>query len=288
MFLLENNTIDTGEVDVGRRAIQDVPPVLCIFVFQYDFVELLDGSRLISKDKRALSDIDAGHVYPVGPREEESGARHIRSVNVHEAGFIQYLDTGIWHLAFYNDGRNTEQVSYNTIVIESIMECPQNCHGNGDCLSGICHCFPGFLGPDCSRAACPVLCSGNGQYSRGRCQCYSGWKGTECDVPANQCIDIHCGGHGICIMGACICNTGYKGDNCEEVDCIDPSCSAHGVCIHGECHCQPGWGGASCEIVKAMCPDQCSGHGTYIAETSTCTCDQNWTGPDCSLGVYHV
>lgn len=31
------------------------------------------------------------------------------------------------------------------------MECPQNCHGNGDCLSGLCHCFPGFLGPDCSR-----------------------------------------------------------------------------------------------------------------------------------------
>lgn len=31
------------------------------------------------------------------------------------------------------------------------MECPHNCHGNGECLSGICHCFPGFLGPDCSR-----------------------------------------------------------------------------------------------------------------------------------------
>ncbi|XP_038570549.1 teneurin-3 isoform X4 [Micropterus salmoides] len=324
MFLLENNTIDTGEVDVGRRAIQDVPPGVfwrsqlyidqpqflkfnisvhkdaLVGVYgrkgllpshtQYDFVELLDGSRLISKDKRALSDTDAGHTHPAGAHEEESGggARHARSVNMHEAGFIQYLDTGIWHLAFYNDGRNTEQVSYNTIIIESIMECPQNCHGNGDCLSGICHCFPGFLGPDCSRAACPVLCSGNGQYSRGRCQCYSGWKGTECDVPANQCIDIHCGGHGICIVGTCICNTGYKGDNCEEVDCIDPSCSAHGVCIHGECHCQPGWGGASCEIVKAMCPDQCSGHGTYNAETSTCTCDQNWTGPDCSLEVCEV
>ncbi|XP_031722930.1 teneurin-3 [Anarrhichthys ocellatus] len=323
-FLLENSTIDTGEVDVGRRAIQDVPPGVfwrsqlyidqpqflkfnisvqrdaLVGVYgrkglppshtQYDFVELLDGSRLISKDKRALSDTDAGHAHPAGAHEEESGrgARRTRSVNVHEAGFIQYLDTGIWHLAFYNDGRNSEQVSYNTIVIESIMECPQNCHGNGDCLSGICHCFPGFLGPDCSRAACPVLCSGNGQYSRGRCQCYSGWKGTECDVPTNQCIDIHCGGHGICIMGACICNTGYKGDNCEEVDCIDPSCSAHGVCIHGECHCQPGWGGASCEITKAMCPDQCSGHGTHNAETSTCTCDQNWTGPECSLEVCEV
>ncbi|XP_034457716.1 teneurin-3 isoform X6 [Hippoglossus hippoglossus] len=322
MSPLENNTIDTGEVDVGRRAIQDVPPGVfwrsqlyidqpqflkfnisvqkeaLVGVYgrkglppshtQYDFVELLDGSRLISKDKRALSDMDAGNSYPARVHEEESGTRHIRSVNVHEAGFIQYLDTGIWHLAYYNDGRNTEQIIYNTIVIESIMECPQNCHGNGDCLSGTCHCFPGFLGPDCSRAACPVLCSGNGQYSRGRCQCYSGWKGTECDVPANQCIDIHCGGHGICIMGACICNTGYKGDNCEEVDCIDPHCSAHGVCIHGECHCQPGWGGASCEIAKAMCPDQCSGHGTHNAETSICTCDQNWTGPDCSLEVCEV
>lgn len=79
------------------------------YLVQYDFVELLDGSRLISKDKRAL-----------GGREEEpsgGGARHARSVNVHEAGFIQYLDTGIWHLAFYNDGRSTEQLSYNAIVI---------------------------------------------------------------------------------------------------------------------------------------------------------------------------
>uniref|UniRef100_A0A8C5A5Z0 Teneurin transmembrane protein 3 n=1 Tax=Gadus morhua TaxID=8049 RepID=A0A8C5A5Z0_GADMO len=305
MFLVENNTIDTGEVDVGRRAIQDVPPGIfwrsqiyidqpqflkfnisvqrdaLVGVYgrkglppshtQYDFVELLDGSRLLSKEKHGLR-----------------AARRARSVNVHEAGFIQFMDTGIWHLAFYNDGRNGEQVSYNTIVIESIMECPQNCHGNGECLSGTCHCFPGFLGPDCSRAACPLLCSGNGQYSRGRCQCYSGWKGTECDVPSNQCVDIHCGGHGVCIVGACICNTGYKGDNCEEVDCIDPSCSAHGVCIHGECHCQPGWGGASCELAKAMCPDQCSGHGTHDAESSTCACDQNWTGPDCSLEVCTV
>ncbi|XP_037109860.1 teneurin-3 isoform X5 [Syngnathus acus] len=323
-ILLENNTIDTGEGDVGRRAIQEVPPGVfwrsqlyidqpqflkfnisvqkdaLVGVYgrkglppshtQYDFVELLDGSRLISKDKRSLSDTETTLVHSLGSFEKDPGGeiRHRRSVYTHEAGFIQYLDTGIWHLAFYNDGRNIEQVSYNTIFIESIMECPQNCHGNGDCLSGICHCFPGFLGPDCSRASCPVLCSGNGQYSRGRCQCYSGWKGTECDVPYNQCIDIHCGGHGICIMGACICNTGYQGDNCEEVDCIDPSCSAHGVCIHGECHCQPGWGGASCEIAKAMCPDQCSGHGTYNTETSTCTCDQNWTGPDCSLEVCEV
>uniref|UniRef100_A0A672Q3D1 Teneurin-3 n=1 Tax=Sinocyclocheilus grahami TaxID=75366 RepID=A0A672Q3D1_SINGR len=304
-----NNTIDTGEVDVGRRAVQDVPPGTFwrsqLFIdqpqslkfnisvqrgalvgvygrkglppthTQYDFVELLDGSRLIAKEKRGLVEV-------------EGAARKARAVNVHEAEFIRYLDSGTWHLAFYNDGKNTEQVSYNTIIIDTLTECPHNCHGNGDCRSGTCHCFPGFLGPDCSRAACPVLCSGNGQYSRGRCLCYSGWKGTECDVPSNQCIDIHCSGHGICIMGTCDCNTGYKGDNCEEVDCLDPSCSSHGVCIHGECHCNPGWGGNNCEILKTMCPDQCSGHGTYQTESGTCTCDTNWTGPDCSIEVCAV
>src|SRR4029434_5337783 len=31
------------------------------------------------------------------------------------------------------------------------MECPFNCNGNGECLSGTCQCFPGFLGPYCSR-----------------------------------------------------------------------------------------------------------------------------------------
>lgn len=33
-----------------------------------------------------------------------------------------------------------------------------------------------------------------------------------------------------------------------------------------------------------MCPDQCSGHGTYLQESGSCTCDPNWTGPDCSNG----
>lgn len=89
------------------------------FVIQYDFVELLDGSRLISKDKRALRDTESVYARLSGFHAEESdgGSRHTRSVNLLEAGFIQYLDTGIWHLAFYNDGRNTEQVFYNTITI---------------------------------------------------------------------------------------------------------------------------------------------------------------------------
>ncbi len=76
---------------------------VCVCV-QYDFVELLDGSRLIAKEKRGLVEV-------------EGAARKARSVNVHEAEFIRYLDSGTWHLAFYNDGKITEQVSYNTIII---------------------------------------------------------------------------------------------------------------------------------------------------------------------------
>ena len=72
-------------------------------VLQYDFVELLDGSRLIAKEHRT-------------PSEPETRARLDHPVAVHQAGFIQYLDSGVWHLAFYNDGRNVEAVSYNTII----------------------------------------------------------------------------------------------------------------------------------------------------------------------------
>lgn len=66
-------------------------------------MELLDGSRLIAKEHRSLS-------------EPETRGWLDHPVTVHQAGFIQYLDLGVWHLAFYNDGRNIEAVSYNTII----------------------------------------------------------------------------------------------------------------------------------------------------------------------------
>ncbi|XP_030224300.1 teneurin-3 isoform X5 [Gadus morhua] len=291
----ENSSIDTGLVVVGHRVAQGLPPGVfwrsrltmatpsflkfnisvqknaLIGVYgrkglapshtQYDFVELLDGSRLIAKERRPTSE----------------------PVSVHQAGFIQHLDPGVWHLAFYNDGRGVEAVSYNTIVLDSVMECPHSCYGNGECVAGSCHCFPGFMGPYCSRAACPVLCSGNGQYTRGRCQCFSGWKGTECDVQTAQCLDPQCGGHGACVGGECVCNAGRKGNYCEQVDCMDPVCAGHGACHHGECHCNPGWGGAVCEVLKTTCPEQCSNHGTFSTESGNCVCDAKWTGVDCSV-----
>lgn len=37
---------------------------------------------------------------------------------------------------------------------DSVQDCPRNCHGNGECVSGLCHCFPGFLGADCAKGTC--------------------------------------------------------------------------------------------------------------------------------------
>ncbi|XP_023370585.1 teneurin-2 isoform X2 [Otolemur garnettii] len=301
---LKNSSIDSGEAEVGRRVTQEVPPgvfwrsqihisqpqflkfnislgkdaLFGVYIrrglppshAQYDFMERLDG-----KEKWSVVE---------SPRERRS----IQTLVQNEAVFVQYLDVGLWHLAFYNDGKDKEMVSFNTVVLDSVQDCPRNCHGNGECVSGVCHCFPGFLGADCAKAACPVLCSGNGQYSKGTCQCYSGWKGAECDVPMNQCIDPSCGGHGSCIEGNCVCSAGYKGEHCEEVDCLDPTCSSHGVCVNGECLCSPGWGGLNCELARVQCPDQCSGHGTYLPDTGLCSCDPNWMGPDCSVEVCSV
>lgn len=47
------------------------------------------------------------------PRERRS----IQTLVQNEAVFVQYLDVGLWHLAFYNDGKDKEMVSFNTVVL---------------------------------------------------------------------------------------------------------------------------------------------------------------------------
>lgn len=108
--LLANTVFICKRQKLEEAAIHVLFPATNRFPYphlQYDFVELLDGSRLIAREQRNLVDSE---------RAERAG-RQARSVSLHEAGFIQYLDSGIWHLAFYNDGKNPEPVSFNTIVI---------------------------------------------------------------------------------------------------------------------------------------------------------------------------
>ncbi|KAL0175738.1 hypothetical protein M9458_028068, partial [Cirrhinus mrigala] len=58
----------------------------------YDYMERLDG-----KEKWSVVDI--------------------QTVVLNEAVFVQYLDPGTWHLAFYNDGKEKESVSFSTAVL---------------------------------------------------------------------------------------------------------------------------------------------------------------------------
>uniref|UniRef100_A0AAZ3S2E3 Teneurin-2 n=1 Tax=Oncorhynchus tshawytscha TaxID=74940 RepID=A0AAZ3S2E3_ONCTS len=327
-WVYRNSSISTGELEVGRRVSQDIPPgvfwrsllhlrqplflkfnislgkdaLFGVYIrkglppshAQYDYMERLDG-----KEKWSVVE---------SPRERRS----IHTVVLNEAIFVQYLDPGTWHLAFYNDGKDKESVSFSTVALDSVQECPQNCHGNGECMSGVCHCFPGFHGMDCAKAACPVLCSGNGQYDKGSCICYSGWKGSECDVPVGQCIDPVCNGRGTCSEGSCTCSAGYRGDTCEEGRCPDqchghgafipdtgicscdpnwmgPDCSmevcssdcgAHGLCVGGVCRCEEGWTGAGCD--QRVCNPLCVKHGT--CRDGKCQCQQGWNGEHCTIG----
>uniref|UniRef100_A0A4W5JL25 EGF-like domain-containing protein n=1 Tax=Hucho hucho TaxID=62062 RepID=A0A4W5JL25_9TELE len=320
-----NSSIDSGDVEVGRRVSQEIPPgvfwrsllhlaqpqflkfnislgkdaLFGVYIrkglppshAQYDYMERLDG-----KEKWSVVE---------SPRERRS----IQTVVLNEAVFVQYLDPGAWHLAFYNDGRERETVSFNTAVMDSVQECPRNCHGNGECVSGVCHCFPGFHGMDCSKEACPVLCSGNGQYDKGSCICYSGWKGAECAIPTTHCIDPLCSGHGTCTDGTCVCSLGYKGDNCakgEGRECVfgggwvggglcetlymslsslstevcSVDCGTHGVCLGAACHCEEGWTGTGCD--QRVCNPLCIKHGT--CKDGKCQCHQGWNGEHCTIG----
>lgn len=76
-----------------------LPPELNFVLVQYDYMERLDG-----KEKWSVVE---------SPRERRS----IQTVVLNEAVFVQYLDAGAWHLAFYNDGRERETVSFSTNVM---------------------------------------------------------------------------------------------------------------------------------------------------------------------------
>lgn len=92
---------------MGRRGRCHVWDHLCtlshtwysLFLSQYDFMERLDG-----KEKWSVVE---------SPRERRS----IQTLVQNEAVFVQYLDVGLWHLAFYNDGKDKEMVSFNTVVL---------------------------------------------------------------------------------------------------------------------------------------------------------------------------
>uniref|UniRef100_A0A8B9K5F3 Si:dkey-237h12.3 n=1 Tax=Astyanax mexicanus TaxID=7994 RepID=A0A8B9K5F3_ASTMX len=339
--------LDSGQVEVGQQVGQAVPPAVfwrtnmemerprflkfnisiqknaLIGVYgrkglppshtQYDFVELLDGSRLITRERVQLDpDLRDGTERPV---------------SVQHAGFIQFLQAGVWHLAFYNDGRNVEPVSYNTMVLGDIcclstlrsianyycflpsvslvsislsnnvcfgfalciclpVDCVDpSCSDHGSCLHGRCHCSVGWTGTICETpvSLCPEHCSGHGtfQSETSTCVCEANWTGPDC---SSELCTPDCSAHGVCIGGVCRCTEGWAGPGCEEAECV-PRCGEHGVCREGKCECEQGWTGERCNIDS--CPGLCNNNGRCVLDQNGwhCLCQSGWRGAGCDVAM---
>lgn len=61
-----------------------------------------------------------------------------------------------------------------------------SCSNNGICVSGECHCKPGWGGTHCElpRAQCPDQCHGHGAFipDSGLCSCDPNWMGPDCSI----------------------------------------------------------------------------------------------------------
>lgn len=76
----------------------------CSLLFQFDFVKLMDGKQLIKQE-------------PKNSEEPQQAPRNLILTSLQETGFIEYMDQGAWHMAFYNDGKKVEQVLVLTTAI---------------------------------------------------------------------------------------------------------------------------------------------------------------------------
>lgn len=214
----------------------------------------------------------------------------------------------------------SSSLTLTTAVNGSKEDLPCSRRGYCDRTTGICACYPSFFSSN-----------GVGQIGqRGDCGFV---KGTVTACPG----EIACSGQGTCRGPPtydCICNEGFTGGDCNERECprgkawfdlpIDDNtahqlaeCSNAGTCdrAKGDCVCIQGFTGAACN--RAVCPNDCSGHGTCstmedLAKLATlngerqgwtygavpnrkdtwdydmlrgCRCSAGWQGFDCSLRV---
>eukprot|EP01090_Pellita_catalonica_P017896 TRINITY_DN555_c0_g1_i3.p1 TRINITY_DN555_c0_g1~~TRINITY_DN555_c0_g1_i3.p1 ORF type:complete len:377 (-),score=36.41 TRINITY_DN555_c0_g1_i3:108-1238(-) len=206
-----------------------------------------------------------------------------------------------------------------------IASCPENCSGNGVCVSELspprCVCDSGFYGDSCSKELAPLIQYGcqSSNFQPDTTLCFKG-KQPEPLWPIFSSVDINevwsayfcggesgeCNGHGTCNGSAeCECRPGFVHGSkrqCEEVICIDDGkdlCGENGFCNQDlatpQCQCDPHVTGSACEdtsFFNDLCPGQFIGD-KYV-ECSGNGCNQGIcdcpieAGIDCSLGECEI
>lgn len=154
------------------------------------------------------------------------------------------------------------------------MSCPNDCHGRGRCVNGMCVCDDDYTGEDCRDRRCPRDCSQRGRCVDGQCVCEDGFTGPDC---AELSCPSDCHGRGRCVNGQCVCHEGFTGKDCKEQRCPG-DCHGQGRCEDGQCICHEGFTGLDCG--QRSCPNDCNNQGQCVS--GRCICSEGYTGEDCS------
>lgn len=238
----------------------------------------------------------------------------IPSVKLNELPYSQAIADGT---GFVPELNKTDSQGYQVSCDckRVIIDCPDNCCGNGQCnyQNGTCSCFATPQGLSnvttcCSnpptaapQLPCPSFCCANGMCNTttGVCTCTdtSNLNGTL--TPAEQTC---------CLLPPTRAPTpptpvpltptdaptDFPTSAITDPPCFNGGsfCGGHGACVNSVCDCDPGFQGVDCTGVTAspnfvpQCFNggvYCNGHGQCI--NNACNCTSSFTGPACDVPV---
>ncbi|XP_050227450.1 uncharacterized protein LOC126677057 [Mercurialis annua] len=200
----------------------------------------------------------------------------------------------------------TKEVKVTEII--GGRNCINNCNGQGVCNHelGVCRCFHGFSGEECSerlQLECNYpktpelpygrwvvsICSAYCDTTRAMCFCGEGTKypnrpaaetcGFQVNLPSEPGAPIWVDWGKADLDNILTTNKSKPGwCNVDPQEAYDSK-----VKFKEECDCKyDGLFGRFCEVpVQSICINQCSGHG--YCRGGFCQCDNGWYGTDCSI-----